>query len=540
MTFSPSPHASVDGARQAAPPSPGAAEEPDEYLATVRARARRRWRLAGVGLVALAALAGAAFVARAALRPFDPTSRGTGRALAEHLGAHVAEVVNGGRPDPDVAVAQVFGRDLDAPVVAPMRALFAAQRAAADAPDPRAIAEVFRATRDVNAAFAALDRPWVLDARPWDGGPLLYAYYAEREDVGEAPGFEPERVVFAWRLDRLNVSKAALGYTHREAGAALVLHDQIEDFLVRDVLPALAEGERVELVDEASRDPKLRWQEDVETRAARMVRESFAGAADRDALVRLGTLLARRRALVRSFRLALAGQGRVLRVPTRLVPEADYAADLLHRVPSADRHAWAEIHGELGARAAQATFETLRARFADDVARHELQHRFDAQRTRGCSSAEPCAALVVPAAVRARVGPSDDAPVRFGTMPARVRDETSAYLAEMAEGMPKMTLLALLPTLLDRDAWGDVYCNTAVVVLDALARDLGLADEGLPLVARGAVQRASVASLAAVLFAKTDADLRAAAARTWQALYGEPLPAATRRTTRQLTPWRRT
>ena len=50
------------------------------------------------------------------------------------------------------------------------------------------------------------------------------------------------------------------------------------------------------------------WQEDIETRSARMVRESFAGAADREKLVELGKLLARRRALVRRWRDELAAQ----------------------------------------------------------------------------------------------------------------------------------------------------------------------------------------------------------------------------------------
>jgi hypothetical protein len=489
-------------------------------------------------LAAVLTLAAAVVGWRIATRPFDAAAKGTGRAFAQGFGAHVADVAKGGRPTPDAAMKRVFPAGLEAPAGDAMKNLFAAQVEATG--DATRMPLVFQRVRDVNDAFSKLDQPWYIDARFYRNAPLLYAFYREREDEGRADGFAPERIVYAWRLDRLNISKAALGYTHREAGAALVLYDQVEEFLIRDVLPALSEGEKVTLVDKASRDATKSWQDDIETRSARMVRESFAGAADRDRLIELGKLLARRRAIVHKWRDELAAQQRILHEPNRLIPEADYAADLLHRVSSSSRREWDEIHDALTSRSTMTTFETLRDRFAADVARHELQHRFDAQRTKTCDDAAPCASMIVPAAVRSRVGPNDQSPVLLGSMPARVRNETSAYLAQMAtpSGMPKMTLLGLLPTVLDREAWGDVYCNTTIVVLDVLAAELGLVDEGMPLVAGGAVQRASVASLVAVLFSKSDDELRRIAAKKWHDLFAADLAAASITRVHQATRWR--
>ncbi len=479
------------------------------------------------------------FGVRAFTRPFAADGSGVGRALAQNFGGQVADVANGERPSAQAAVRRVFPlHELPAPAEGPMLELFAAQMAAAD--DAARMPEVYAKTRDVNRAFAKLGQPFYLDARHYQRAPLLYAFYKEREDEGRAPGFAGERVVFLWRLDHLNISKAALGYTHREADAALVLYDQVEELLIQDVLPALAEGEKVDLVDAPSRDPKKAWQDDIENRAARMVRESFAGAADHDKLVALGTLLARRRAIVKKWQGDLALQGKRLREPTRLLPEADYVKELWLMVPTNSRREWEEVHEALASKAVLAIFESLRDRFADNVARHELQHRFDGQKTPDCNAVSPCAALDIPAAVKHRVGPRDETPVTLGSMPGRVRNETSAYLAEMARpgGMPKMTILGLLRTVLDREAWGDVYCNTTLVLLDVLGAQLGLADESMPLVIQGAVQRASVASLVTLLFARSDDDLRKAAAEKWRELYGYEVPSATMKLVSQEKRWR--
>jgi hypothetical protein len=509
--------------------------------AQVPASVPRGWpRQTLVFVGGLLVLFAAGITTRVLMRPFAADRTPLGGAFAHAFGAHVAAVGHGARPDPGDAVHKVFrGNALPAAAQGPMKDLFAAQIVAAK--DATQMTDVFAKTRDVNRALSAAGEPYYLDARYYLQSPILYAFYKERESEGSAPGFATERMVYLWRLDGLNLTKAALGYTHREADAGIVLYDQIEEFLIQDVLPALADGEKVELIDTASRDEKKAWQDDIETRAGRMVRESFAGASDGDKMLEVGTLLARRRAILRKWRSDLSAQGKQLREPRRLLPEADYVKDLWSLVPSASRREWEDVHDALGSTRVLRTFESLRDLFAEDVVRHELQHRFDAQKTPSCNGLAPCASLDIPAAVRSRVGPKGkDEAVGPGSMPGRVRNETSAYLAEMARpgGMPKMTILGLLRTVLDRDAWGDAYCNTTLVLLDVLGGAYGLIDEGMPLVVGGAVQRAAVASLVTILFAKTDDELRATSSKAWRDLYGYDLPVAQLKTVSQGKRWR--
>lgn len=83
-----------------------------------------------------------------------------------------------------------------------------------------------------------------------------------------------------------------------------------------------------------------------------------------------------------------------------------------------------------------------------------------------------------------------------------------------------------------------MYCNATLVILDVLADELGLVDEGMPLVVRGAVQRASVASLVTILFSKPEDELRRAAAKKWRELFDADLPNATITRVHQAKRWR--
>lgn len=479
---------------------------------------------------------------RTAMKPFDPTRMGVGRSLHANLTNHVTRVTSGERFGPEQSVARVFALDrgkLGDSTTLAFERFFGAYEAAAD--DSKTMPRLYVETRNVNRALQDRGLPFYLDTKLWaPKKPIIYSYYIEREDHASAPGFASERIVFLWRLDRLNITKAAMGYTHREADAALVLYDQIESFLIRDVLPALSNGEKVELIDDASRDAKKAWQEDIEQRSARMVRESFVNAADRESLAALGELLAKRRKIVAKWRTELASQRIMLHPPDRLIPEADYVKDLWLLVPAASRTEWDNVHDALQSKHMIATFESLRDRFARDVARHELQHRFDAQRTKECQWDTPCEQIKIPSEIAKRTGFSaSDKPI-FGTMPVRVWDETSAYLSEMAfEGsMPKMSILSILRSVLDRDAWGDAYCTTAIVLLEALAEEFGIADAQYPLVVSGYIQRGAVSSLVVLLYAKTDAELRTAAAKAWSKLYGSVLPAPTMTLGHQGKHWR--
>src|SRR5262249_22068532 len=156
--------------------------------------------------------------------------------------------------------------------------------------------------------------------------PILMSSYVERE-VELVLGGRHVRALHLWRLDRFGIRFGALGYTRPRTPAALVLLDQVETDLVRWVLPALPEGESMELVDDESRLRPEPWVTDVERRAAGVLRKHYALLGSDPAVERVGRLLARRRALVKKWTASLSGQGLAFNVPERLIPEGDYAKE---------------------------------------------------------------------------------------------------------------------------------------------------------------------------------------------------------------------
>jgi hypothetical protein len=398
-------------------------------------------------------------------------------------------------------------------------------------------------TKTVNAQLRAEARPYYLDAMLFRAkSPVLYSFYIEREKLAVAEGYAPERVVFLWRLDTLNIVKSVLGYTHKYSESGLVLYDQIEEALIDQFLPALAPGEKVELLDEKSRNPREEWQRDAEERSARITRETFVAGEnpeDLKGLVEVGVLLAKRRTILQKWKVDLGTQGLNMHPPKRLLPERDYAADLWIRVPKQSRTEWDDVHTALKQERILRTFEGLRDRFADMTARHEVQHRLDAQKVPDCPQRDTCPPPKVARVVRHVVGmrEEDSTP---SPLAIRVSEEASAYLAEMADGplSPKLVLVSLSHFLFDRDAWGDTYCYAALAVLEALSDQKSLGDPESPLVARGAVQRRHVASLLAILYALPDAELKQLCERAWTALFDKPLPRITIGNERRNARWR--
>jgi hypothetical protein len=494
-----------------------------------------------IGFLALLILGPVASVALYfQLRAFDPRRTHLGSALGPNLTTYELTLSRGGS------------------VAAPRAALLTAARPALDEEGARSLAAVLdrteaiasghgdeleldEATRPLNAALYRRALPFVIDARVWQKKlPILYTFYIEREDSGQSGGFRDERVLYLWRLDDVNIAKPVLGYTHRYADAALVLLDQIEAELVSRVLPALADGATAHLIDEKSRNKDEPWQAEAEVDAARATRESFAHFADAQELAHLGTLLGRRAAIVEQWKGDLRQLGLELRPPSRLVPEADYTKDLWIRVSLESRSEWTTIHDDLMSRATLATFERLRDRFAETTGRHELQHRLDVQRSPSCKPRAPCAELRIPERVRKSFGPEPGESATLGSMAARVSEEVSAYLAEMSEGAlsPKMTVIGLSRFLYDREQWGDEYSNTAVILFEAIAAELGIVDEAQPLVAYGSVRRKRLTTWLRTMYGASDDDLRAAARRSYTALFGVDLPKATLGVSKRNPSWR--
>jgi hypothetical protein len=84
---------------------------------------------------------------------------------------------------------------------------------------------------------------------------------------------------------------------------ALILLDHVEGHLLQYVLPAVAQEGDTVLVDTESLDPDSPWQRELRDRSTAIVREAYASVpgVSPAAVQELGTLLYRRRELVRSW-----------------------------------------------------------------------------------------------------------------------------------------------------------------------------------------------------------------------------------------------
>jgi hypothetical protein len=319
----------------------------------------------------------------------------------------------------------------------------------------------------------------------------------------------------------------ALGYTRPRTPAALVLLDQVETDLVRWVLPALPEGEAMELVDEKTALRPEPWVIDVERRAAGVLRRHYAPLRADPAVERVGRLLARRRALVKKWQASLSGQGLRLEVPERLVPERDYAKELEIRITRANLREWDEIHAELLTKPSLAGFARLRDRYTLSIERHEAQHRYDFSR----------GFIPLPEIVGRMLGVENLLDAPEGGLAASVRNEFSSYLAQLAQGSdsPLLDLVLMTRLSLSRITLGTAHSRAAVGCLLAVGRELGIDPE--PYFERG-MRRRDISDLFLAVVSHPPANIRSGAAAAYAKSFGIPLPAVSKRTVHDNETWR--
>jgi hypothetical protein len=484
--------------------------------------------LLGIVLVSAAAVALVVWLRK----PFDPHHEAVGRALGDELPAYVVALSRDPSEPPfsaSLGARRALGDDGAAAFDALLRSMSAV------ALDSNATDAYFGSVGAMNAALDRSHAHYFLDGDLLGGDgttwPMIYSFYVERESVArnEATG-DAIRVLFVWRLDTLNVRQPYLGYTHPRAGVALVLFDQIETELIERVLPALSKGESVGLIDEDSLASDVTWQKDLEARAGEVVRTYFAADADAAALAHIGDLIARRRALVKKWKNDLPLVGVRLHPPRRLVPDADYAGELRLKATKASLEEWDEIHDDLLTSSNIALFERLRDRFARSTERHEVQHRVDYGR----------GLVAVPARIAERLGLENPLAAAPGSYAARCRDETSAYLAQMAEptDSPPLTLMLLSHFLFDKGEWGTAYSCAALTIFELVSTVLAAPDADLPLVRYGSVQRETLTKRFIALTDQSVDALREGARRAWEEAYGAPLAHVTTREAARNAPWR--
>ncbi len=480
------------------------------------------WLVASLAALALA-LGGGGLWLRHALRPFVPLETPAGNLLGDVLADHVVALSRhdaaSAQASREVLTNSAATAALGADGVQRINGLISSMQAFYTAPAPapeRPRIEAFQnAVASLDKLLQTRGLPYFVDAElrfAPDAQPLPMSYYVQKETLARADG-QRHRVLRLWRLDTLGVAQALLGFTRPHTPAAIVLLDQVESDLIRFTLPAAAPQGSVELTDDETREKGEAWVVELEERATKAMGahyRSLGGTLSSDA-IRIGTLLSRRRNLVRKWAALLRGQGMELLVPARLFPEVDYAKELELRIPRADLDDWNDLHDELRTRLPG--FEVLRDRFVQGVERHELQHRLDYAR----------GLIPVPAFLCDVLGLESPLDAAYGSLAARSRDEASAYLAEVARpgDSPLLDVIILAHFMLDRRQLGSPYSYAALEVYAALGKALGINVDAL---LGRSISRERFARLAEAVWEHPPAELRDAARRAYASDFGAPLP----------------
>ncbi len=492
-------------------------------------RAPRRGPWLSLGTVLFVLLASAAAVAVWWLgKPFDPRTTPSGRVFGSDVPDFVVALSRRDAAAADSATKRATGaaakKALGDDVVNGLSATLDAARVfrGAGLADRKARDGFEASTATLNRALEQAKQPYFVDADFLGNAagvtPLLLGFYVQRDVRVEGMGTQV-RVVHLWRLDDINLNQGYYGYTRPSTPAALVLLDQIESDLVRDVLPALPDGERMRLTDEETEVRGEPWVASIGNRGAQLIRSYFALVPEgRDENVhRVAELLARRRALIAGWRKDLAGMGHVLVVPERLVPEADYAEALSLRVPRAGLHEWNALHDELLEKDKLAAFERLRDHYVASVQRHEVQHRLDYHRD----------LIPVPPLLSELLGLENPLDAPYGSRAARARDEMSAFLASIIDSGPSPTLeLALMARhAFNQGSLGNAYSYAVLAAFIGIARALGIDDKAI--LGGRLIRRERVARLFVALSERPPDKIRDAARRFYAKSYGQELPKVT-------------
>jgi hypothetical protein len=342
---------------------------------------------------------------------------------------------------------------------------------------------------------------------------VLYSFAVENVDLFSIEG-NIIRALTLRRIDNLNLSQSLLGFTRPQLRDALLLRAQVDELLVSYVLPGLAPGALVSLVDEETEAMAPTWQEPAERRAAQLIHEEYGNKLPANA-TQIGELLNRRRLLFLKWNQALSSHGMHLSPPDTLVGQGHYEEELEGFVPKAELAEFLKIQEQLASSEAAQALAAARSLLALSVARHEVQHRADFSRA---TPRRTPISLIEFVGMEISEGGVEN---KFAT---QTKDELSAYLGELArdEATTRVNLTLLSRFLFNRDLWGGAESYVALVIFQELGGELGLIVPTL--LESGGIQREKVSSLYLQLTDKKSQELQAAAARVWERQFGEPLP----------------
>lgn len=406
------------------------------------------------------------------------------RLFGDGLPRWVVALNNQPRADPR-SLREAAAGALPAEVAGAFDAVLAAAGAARQAPEPELDAAADRLTdavAELDRQLAAAHLGYVVDATVVSTGDshsvLLFSFAVDRLRR-YASGNQRYRSLWVTRIDQLAYRYTLVGLAAQRRDV-LILTAQIDEWLVRAVLPALA--------DPAS------WRESHEAASAELA-AAVAAALERElaavagaGLAELSGALDARDALFDDVAERLGQRGVTVERPATLVLAADWRAAIETGLTAAERERLAAIETRLAALEVSLAYARVRELAIAAVEHHEIQHQIDA--------------------------PGD---VAAGSAVDRVAArERSAYLAQIARhpASAHLSLVKLAGFALSART-PPVERVTATEIIGALARHLGLAAD------TDSSEAISVATTA--LLARDGPELSTAAAAVWKQRLGKPL-----------------
>ena len=346
---------------------------------------------------------------------------------------------------------------------------------------------------------------------------LLYIHEVLRVQIYDVSGSEPVRVLRLRRLDTLSIQTNAVGSTHQGAGAAVVrLHLAADEILDR-LLPTLGTDASYDLwnLRRGDRDSPVRGK--LEARAGEVMRSDFENAGvSLDVGASMASLLAERDTLFDRFENEAKRRGYEIARPDTYRIDVDRYRSFEKFTSAKDVRRLERLDEDLGHPRFRPVYETIKEAYVSAVEVHEVQHRLDYR-----------AEFIVPEVLEKYAGKTAHGykPSRFAR---RLVTEFSAYLAEIAGSqLPRLVLVRLARNAFHTRNWSTTYAETAVGVIESLARELGI--EHGPFVASGEVDREE---LAAVLLQILDLEpemLQETTRAAFQTSFARPLAQLTRR-----------
>jgi hypothetical protein len=437
---------------------------------------------------------------------------------------------DGGVPLHDTALDDVFGdkltdlviagsRDANRSRVAEMRArelhhgqkLDAAWQAAIDAYGAALGGGsgdgLKEAVRELTDELGNIGQGYFLEGRMRAGAPIIQSYRVE-EIVFVIAGEKLRRVLSLRRLDKLNISYAALGMHDEDADPVLHL-ERIDEHVASVEMPLLAQNAIYPIGEDGwMPTPEAEALGKAAGEAIRAEYVAALGAADADAAAQIAKLLAERGRIIEEWRQHLDRKNISFVATDDLFLPKDLLPALKNVVPHYQQERVEAIEAELAELEAPRIHDRVRALVAGSVRRHEAQHGYDYDRD---------TELRYPDALNEWVSAQDN---DGNEVPAArsARNELSAYLSQIINdpATPQSALWHLGQQVFSRDRWGTGEFYAGVVIFEGLAKQLGAQVQG------GRYDRTVLAKSCLVIAQTSDVKLRAAAKALWQDFYGQP------------------